>query len=158
MEIQNDTVVTLHCELYDLNDQCLDSGNRALVYLHGGYDSVFPALEGALTGHRVGDSVSIILEPEDAYGDLEVQLVIQESLTALPKNINVGSIVTGGPRPLFDDDPVAYRVISIDGDTVLLDGNHPLAGKTLRVSCRIDDIRYATPEEIAARTPGTDKG
>ncbi len=155
MEIENDTVVTLHCELFDLNDQCLDPGLRELIYLHGGYDSVFPPLEESLAGRSVGDSVSITLEPEDAYGDIESQLVLQERRAAFPADITIGTVVTGGSRPLFDDEPVAYRVVFMDEDIVVLDGNHPLAGKSLRVFCRVEAVRRATAEEIAERKPLT---
>lgn len=153
MLIAKDTIVTLHCRLFGLDGQCLDAGETPLIYLHGDYDGIFPPLEQDLQGRGVGDSVTITLLPEDAYGELEVALIAQVPKSEMPDDVDVGMAFSGGPLPMFEEEPVVYRVVGIDGDTVILDGNHPLAGKTLSVTCVVQHIRAASQEEIAAGHP-----
>ena len=153
MKIQKNRVVTLYCQLTDADDRPLQTDAPPLVYLHGGYDGIFPLLEAVLEGKQVGDTVTVELPPEDAYGEIDAQLVIQEPRAAFPPELQVGMAFTGGKRPVFDEETVVYRVVACDDQTVVLDGNHPLAGKTLKVSCTVGDIRQATAEEVRNGKP-----
>jgi FKBP-type peptidyl-prolyl cis-trans isomerase SlyD len=155
MKIEKNTVVTLYCQLSDADDNPLQADASPLTYLHGGYDSVFPPLEVALEGKQVGDTVTVVLPPEDAYGEVDAELVVQEPRSAFPPDVRVGTAFTGGRRPTYDEETVVYRVVACDEAMVILDGNHPLAGKMLRVSCTVGDIRSANQEEVSAGKPSS---
>ena len=116
---------------------------------------MLPSLESALEGKQVGDTVNLELPPEDAYGELDVGLVVEEPRSVFPPDVRGGMEFIGGRRPVYEEEKVVYRVVACDQDKVILDGNHPLAGKSLKVTCTVGDIRPATPEEVAAGKPAT---
>ena len=149
--IVNDSVVTLACDLCDMDGTVLKQGER-LRYLHGGYDDILDALEKALANHQIDDMVVVDLPPSEAEGEYDAALVRVESRSALPPDLEVGTVLRGGSMPTFDEQEVEYRVVAIDGDQVVLDGNHPLSGKTLRLRCTVTDIREATEAEMIAGT------
>ena len=145
--IANDMVVTLLCDMCDIDGMVLKQAER-VTYLHGGYDGVLPALEKILEGKELGDVVSLDLPPEDAEGEYNAALVRVEPRTAFPHPPEIGSFFQGGEMPTYDEQNVEYRVVAIDGDEIILDGNHPLAGKTLRLLCTVVDVRKATEAEL----------
>ena len=69
MSIVKNSVVSLHYEMYDANNQLLDKTEEPIAYLHGGYDGIFPLVEEALHGKNVGDTVEVALSPDDAFGE-----------------------------------------------------------------------------------------
>ena len=151
-EIAPDRVVILVCDLCEIDGTVLKAGER-LRYLHGGYEDVLPELEKALGGHQIGDVVGVELPPEDGEGEYDAALVRVEPRSALPPDVAVGGTLTGGSMPTFDEQPLEYRVVAIDEDRVVLDGNHPLAGKTLKLRCTVVEVRDATDAEMIAGTP-----
>ena len=110
-------------------------------YLHGGYGGLLEALERALEGKAPGDSVRIQLEPEQAFGEYDTDLVRLEPAGRYGDGLAVGMEVEEGSR--------LYTVTDIAGGQVVLDGNHPLAGMALRFSLDVLAVRNAKPEEIA---------
>ena len=122
-----------------------------LVYLHG-YGNVMPGLERALTGRQSGDSLSVIIPPHDAYGDWReeyLRLVPHASLSHVP-DLEVGlqlfaEGVEGGSDLL--------TIVEIRDDGVVVDGNHPLAGRTLRVDVAVESVREATDVELSRGAP-----
>jgi FKBP-type peptidyl-prolyl cis-trans isomerase SlyD len=106
-------------------------------------------VEEALHGKDVGDTCSVTLTPEDAFGEYEHELVEVEARSAFPKDLAVGMQFEGAPEDSDDEDFILYTVVSIDDDEVTVDGNHPLAGKTLTFNCTVTGVRAATAEELA---------
>src|ERR1035438_390839 len=90
MQIAKNTVVTLNYRVTDIEGDLIDDGSVPLTYLHGGYDGIFPLLEEALHGKDVGDALEIKLQPEDAFGDYDAELVAVEPRGLFPENIEVG--------------------------------------------------------------------
>src|SRR4030043_1815639 len=91
MKIAKDTVVSLSYELVDANGGAmLEKSNDPISYVHGGYDGIFPTVEEALHGKNVGDKVSVKMEPDDAFGEYDHDLVRVESRDLFPKDIEVG--------------------------------------------------------------------
>jgi len=150
VKVAKNTVVTLRCQIAAAQGTPIDSTTFQLVYLHGGYENVAPQLEDALEGREAGESVVLTMAPEDAFGEVDAELVRQEPRSAFPPGIQIGMTFGGGNRPTYDEDTVDYRVVAYDDEYVILDGNHPMAGKTLHVTCVIGDVRAATQEEIEA--------
>jgi FKBP-type peptidyl-prolyl cis-trans isomerase SlyD len=116
------------------------SAPTEITYLHGGYGEMLPALEQALEGKGAGESVRVQLEPEQAFGDYDPQLVRVEPLGRYGEGVSVGMQIEEASR--------LYTVTEIGGGSVVLDANHPLAGMALRFSVVILTVRSATKEEI----------
>ncbi|MDR2364522.1 MAG: FKBP-type peptidyl-prolyl cis-trans isomerase [Zoogloeaceae bacterium] len=147
--VHKNTVVTLDYNVTDLEGELLDAGREALVYLHGGYDDIFPRIEEALQEKRVGDTVTLKLQPDNAFGEYDAALVQVEPRASFPPGVEVGMQFEGAPEDAEDEDFVLYRVTGITDDTVMLDGNHPLAGAALIFTCTVTAVRPASPAEIA---------
>jgi FKBP-type peptidyl-prolyl cis-trans isomerase SlyD len=147
-QVHKNTVVTLDYNVTDLEGELLDAGREALVYLHGGYDDIFPRIEEALHEKHVGDTVTLKLQPDSAFGEYDVSLVQVEPRASFPPEIEVGMQFEGAPEGA-EDDFVLYRITEITDDTVVLDGNHPLAGAALIFTCTVTAVRPASPKEIA---------
>ncbi|MBK6559761.1 MAG: peptidylprolyl isomerase [Comamonadaceae bacterium] len=144
MKISANTVVTLDYEVKDPQHEMVDPGERPLVYLHGS-SGIFPKLEAALDGKTVGDSVQVQLEPEDAFGEYDDELVTSELLQNLPEGVLVGMQLEG----TGEHGTHIMSVTEIEDGRAVLDGNHPLAGVTLVFSCTVSEVRAATAEELA---------
>jgi FKBP-type peptidyl-prolyl cis-trans isomerase SlyD len=148
-QIVKDSVVTLSYEVTDPDGNVLDAGEEPLVYLHGGYDDVFAAIEQALQGRSAGDTVTIKLQPDQAYGEYNADLVLIESVDALPQPLKIGMQIEGEPEGA-PGDALFYRVTDIAEGKAVLDGNHPLAGQALVFTGTVTAVRPATPAEIEA--------
>ena len=148
MQVQKNTVVTLDYSVTDPEGVLVDAGKEPLVYLHGGYDDIFPLIEGAVHEKRIGESVVVKMQPDDAFGEYDAELVQIEPRKGFPKELEVGMQFEGVPEGGDDDDIMIYRVTDIAEDKVVLDGNHPLAGMALVFTCTVTDVRSASAEEI----------
>ena len=149
MTIRKNTVVTIQYRVTDSEGEVVDGGDEPLVYLHGGFGGIFPAIEAALEGKNVGDAVSVELEPDDAFGEYESELVLEEPRASFPAELEVGMQVEGSSPDEDDDEPMIYRVTEIEDGVVTLDGNHPLAGISLVFAATVTEVRPANANEIA---------
>lgn len=148
MKIEKNTAVTLRYKVADAQGKILDESTDPMVYLHGGYDNIFPKVEAALEGQTIGFQTTLDLPPEDAFGVRDEALVQSIPKTQFPPGVKVGGqLQTQGT----DGQAQIFTVMKIKGDTVMLDGNHPFAGKALRFSLTVKDVRAASEEEIAHR-------
>ena len=149
MQVVKNTVVTLDYSVADPDGELVDAGQEPLVYLHGGYDDIFPMIEEAVHEKKVGESVIVKMQPSDAFGEYDAQLIQVEPRKGFPKELEVGMQFEGVPEGEDDDDILIYRVTEIADDKVVLDGNHPLAGMALVFTCTVTAVRPASAEEIA---------
>ena len=149
MKIAKDTVVSLRYELSDANGILLEKTEDPISYLHGGYDGIFPAVEEALHGKDVGAKCNITMEPDEAFGEYEHDLVRVEPRNQFPDDIAIGMQFEGGVEGGDDDDYSLYTVVDVTDSEVTVDGNHPLAGKTLTFVGVVTGVCAATAEELA---------
>lgn len=149
MIIGKDTVVSLNYELFDSAGELLEQVKTPISYLHGGYDGIFPLVEEALQGKMSGDRCSVTMQPDDAFGEYDHGLVEVEARSSFPKEVAVGMQFEGGPEGADDEDYILFTVVDVSDDEVTVDGNHPLAGKTLTFNCTVTGVRQATAEELA---------
>lgn len=149
MKITKDSVVSLRYELYDADGELLEKIEEPVSYLHGGYDGIFPVVEEALHGKSVGDQCKVTMQPDDAFGEYDHSLVEVEPRSSFPKEVEVGMQFEGGPESADDEDYLLYTVVEVTDDEVTVDGNHPLAGKTLTFNCTVTGVRPATLEELS---------
>ena len=146
MKIEKNTAVTLRYRISDTLGKLLEDGKEPTAYLHGGYGNTFPKVELALEGQQKGYQTTLELQAVDAFGEHDDSLVRTIPKTQFPPGVKVGGHLEGRS----DDGHVrSFRVVKIKGSEVHLDGNHPLAGKTLRLSLTVLDVRPASEEEIA---------
>ncbi|MBI5657963.1 MAG: peptidylprolyl isomerase [Nitrosomonadales bacterium] len=148
MKIAKGTVVSLRYELSDINGTLLERTDDAVSYLHGGYDGIFPTVEEALQGKGVGERFAVTMEPDDAFGEYEHDLVRVEPRSLFPAEVSVGMQFEGGAEGADEDDYALYTVVDVTDSEVTVDGNHPLAGKALNFMGTITGVRLATAEEL----------
>ncbi|MCU6432819.1 peptidylprolyl isomerase [Undibacterium sp. Jales W-56] len=146
MKIDKDTAVTLRFTVTESNGKVIENGKTPIAYLHGGYDNLLPKIEEALQDQEAGFKATLDLAPEDAFGVRDESLLRTISKKDFPPGVKVGASMQG-----YNDagEEQIYTVLKIKGDQVMLDGNHPLAGKSLRVGLQVLGVRAATAEEIA---------
>ncbi len=146
MCIKKDKVVNMDYVLKDEQGNIIDqSQNGQFAYLHGA-NNIIPGLEEALEGKAQGDQVSVSIEPAKAYGEHNPQAVQQVPRAQFPPDIEIQpgmQFQTQAPNGQV----AVVTVAGVEGDNVLLDTNHPLAGKTLNFEVTITDVRDATEEE-----------
>jgi len=148
MKIAKDTVVSLRYELFDSDGELLEKVEDPVSYLHGGYDGIFPLVEEELHGKSVGDKCSVTLQPDDAFGEYDHNMVEVEARSSFPDEVAVGMQFEGGPEGTDDEDFMLFTVKEVTDDEVTVDGNHPLAGKTLTFNCVVTGVRHATAQEL----------
>jgi FKBP-type peptidyl-prolyl cis-trans isomerase SlyD len=148
-KIIKDSVVTISYEVTDPDGHVLDAGEEPLVYLHGGYDDVFEAIEQAVQGKSVGDTVIVKMQPAQAYGEYDADLVLIEPVDILPQPLKIGMQIEGETEG-DSEEAVFYTVTDIADGKAVLDGNHPLAGQALVFTGTVTALRPATSKEIEA--------
>jgi len=148
VQIGKDSVVTLTYQLTNLSGELLEEATMEspAVYLHGGYDGIFPKVEAALEGKSAGDELDVALEPDDAFGEYDAELVRVEPAHLFPKEVQVGMQLEGASEDC--EHVMLYTVTDILDGQVVVDGNHPLSGQSLRLQCRVQEVRAALPEEL----------
>ncbi len=142
--VEPDTVVKLKMSMR-LADGAVENSSDSAVLI--GHEDILPALERALIGKKVGDKIEVKLEPVEAFGEFDPELIRQVPADTLGDNVEVGMKFEGIPGE--PDDGRIYTVIDDTSEkTILLDGNHPLAGEAITFNIEILDIQTPTPEEI----------
>lgn len=144
-----DSIVTVNYEITDTNGAVLDAGEEPLMYLNGGYDNVFAAIEEGLHGKSVGETVVIKIQPDQMYGEYNADLIVIEPVNALPQPLAIGMQIEIESKT-ESSEPAFYRVTDIAEGKAVLDGNHPLAGMALVFTGTITDVRPATDDEKEA--------
>jgi FKBP-type peptidyl-prolyl cis-trans isomerase SlyD len=147
VHIEKNRVVRFDYTLRDEQGTVLDSsdGRRTLSYLHG-KGNIIPGLERALAGKTAGDKLDVTVPPEQGYGARDERLV---QIVARAKFGEVAGLAPGMQvRATGAQGPRIVTVVRVDRDFVTVDGNHPLAGRTLHFSIEVTDVRKATHEEI----------
>ena len=150
MDIRNPCVVSLTWRLEDAQGELIDELNDPMEFLVGG-DDLLPKVEEALVGQSAGFETALHLEPEHAFGDYDSQLVFFESREIFPDAVEPGMQFEGPPEGSQTPDmpkDVIYTVTEVYDTHVVMDGNHPLAGLSLKLSLRVLDVREATEDEV----------
>ena len=147
MRIESGRVVRLEYEMKDCDGEPVEDEGAQLEYLHGGFGGIFPKVEQALEGMEVGHEVKLTLEPEDAFGEYDAELLRVEPRASFPKQVEVGMRFEGVPGDR-EEESLIYTVTDVTPDSVVVDGNHPLAGERLWIRAKVSGVRAATEEEM----------
>ena len=150
MIIARNAVVSLDVELSDIWGNLIQKSEEPVQYLHGGYGDIFPVVEAALEGRQEHDRIEVRLEPEEAFGDYDEELVQLVPCDRFPDGLEIGMRVEGEAGG--EDEGVLFTVTDMAEDKVVLDGNHPLAGLALKFECVVAGVRPATETELSNRS------
>ena len=148
MQIAERTVASFNYTLTNDAGEIIDSseGRSPLAYLHG-FGNIVPGLEKEMAGRKAGDRFEVVVAPEEGYGQpnpMLVQTVPREAFQGVD-TIEVGMEF----QAQTPQGPLSVVVSKVDADNVTVDGNHPLAGKTLHFAIEVTDVRDASVEELA---------
>jgi len=158
MEVTEHCVVALTWVLSDTLGEELDVLDEPVEFVVGGKD-LLPAIEEALQGHGPGAVVQLQIEPEQAFGDFNEQLLFLEPRALFPAELEVGLTIEGSALPAGcnPDAPrdALFTVTDIYPEHVVLDANHPLAGIAIRLRIRVEDVREASTQERERGSAGT---
>jgi FKBP-type peptidyl-prolyl cis-trans isomerase SlyD len=146
MDIADRRIATVHFSLHDEQGHAITSthGHDPLVYMHG-TGSIMPGLEQALAGRSAGDAFSVKIAPEAGFGPRHEALVqtLPHSRLQATGAVAVGAKLTAQTAK----GPLDVVVVAVDGDAITVDGNHPLAGRTVEARVEVVEVRLATPHE-----------
>jgi len=146
MEIADARIASIHYTLTDDSGRVIDKSpaEQPLSYFHGA-GNIVPGLEKALAGKQTGDSLKVDVTPEEGYGQRNESLVQMVPRSAFQgvENVEPGMQfhAQSGAGPLL------VTVVEATPDQVKVDGNHPLAGRTLHFDVTVDGVREASEEE-----------
>ena len=147
MQIAQNSVVAFHYTLKNDSGEVLDSseGRDPLTYMHGS-GNIIPGLEKELEGKATGDKLQVAVTPEEGYGEIQEGLVQEvprdafQGVEDVQPGMQFQAQTQGGP--------LMVTVTQVEGDTVTVDGNHPLAGQNLNFDVEIAEVREASEEEV----------
>ena len=158
MKITPNCVVGLSWTLKDTLGETLDELDESVEFLLGGED-LLAKIEQQLQGHEAGERLAFQMEPDEAFGDYDENLVFLEQRVIFPAELEEGMTFDGAALPAgaSQDTPKdkIYTVTEIYPEHVVLDGNHPLAGIALRLSLKVESVREATEAEVGQGSLGT---
>jgi FKBP-type peptidyl-prolyl cis-trans isomerase SlyD len=146
MEITEARVASIHYTLTDDGGEVIDKSpeSQPLRYLHGA-GNIVPGLEKALAGKQAGDSLRVDVDPEEGYGPRNERLV-----QVVPRDVfeGVDKVEPGMQfQAQSQHGPLLVTVVEVGDAQVKIDGNHPLAGRTLHFDVEVADVRDASEEE-----------
>ena len=158
MKITPQCVVALTWTLKDTLGDVLDELDEPVEFLLGGSD-LLASIEEALLGHAAGDALELHLEPENAFGDYDENLVFLEPRSIFPAELEEGMTFDGAAMPSGASAQIPpghiYTVTDIYPEHVVLDGNHPLGGIAIRLALKVEAVREATEQEVGRGSLGT---
>ncbi len=137
--------VSLTYTIADEAGNILEQNDLPVSYIHGGEMELIGGMEQAVAGRKAGDTVEVVVPPEQGFGEHDPDLTFTDDIENVPEQFRyVGAEVqmrseSGENRSFF--------VSHIENGKLTVDGNHPLAGKTLKVTVKILEVRDATKED-----------
>jgi FKBP-type peptidyl-prolyl cis-trans isomerase SlyD len=148
MKVGKGSVVSVDYQLHLGDGKVVDASTpgQPLAYIHG-QGQIVPGLERALEGLSAGDARQVVVSPEDGYGDHDARGLQEVPRSAFPQGMQpeVGmELMAQGPQ----GEQVPFVIRELKPDTIVIDLNHPLAGKTLHFAVTVRDVRDATQDEL----------
>lgn len=144
--VEKNKVVTFTYRIMDENGSVQEQSDIPMSYLHGTDEKIFSAVMLAMAGHQVGDEIEIVLQPKEGFGEYDTSLTYHDKIENVPSEYQQ----IGAEAEFRSDtgESVKMTVAKIENGEVVLDGNHPFAGKTMTFKVNISAIRDAAEEEI----------
>lgn len=154
MKVEENKVITLDFKVYDNDTKELLEDTSELgpfFYIHG-IGAFIPKIEEALEGKAKGFSTTVLLTPEEGYGEYDEELTDEMSKSEF---VEFDDIYEGMEfiADMDDGSEQNYVITEIDDELVKIDGNHPFSGRNLKFELTVSDIREATDEELESGEP-----
>lgn len=145
--VSHNKLVTLTYAIQNELGETIEQNDLPVSYIHGSGSEFLPALEKALEGKSTGDTVEVMVQPADGFGEHDPALTFTDDINNVPLDYR-----QVGAQAEFENESGEVKIFTvskIDEKSVTLDGNHPLAGKTIKFIVKIKEVRDASDEEIA---------
>ncbi|MCP4009163.1 MAG: peptidylprolyl isomerase [Proteobacteria bacterium] len=148
MQIEKHTAVSIDYVLKGDDGKVIDESIGGQFNFLSGAQNIIPGLENALQGKAAGDEFDVTIAPGEAYGEVDPSRVQTVKREMFPEgvDIQVGAQFHGASP---GGEPIVVTVASIEGDDIVIDGNHALAGQTLHFAVKIVEVRAATEDEVS---------
>ena len=139
-------VVSFTYSIVDEAGETLEQSDLPISYVHGGKHDLFEKIEQQLEGAVVGDSIQVSLTPEEGFGPHDPDLTYPDDIENVPTEFRR----IGAEVEMMNDqgDTKKFTVTHIENGKLIVDGNHPMAGKVITFHIRVATIRDATPDEV----------
>jgi len=146
MQATRGAVVAMNYEVRNDEGELLDTTDKPIEYLHG-YGNIIPGLEKGLEGAEAGEHRSVVVEPADAYGEIDPDAIVTLPYDAVAEGVHLEP----GMRVVGDtpSGPIELLVREVNEDNIVVDANHPLAGQRLHFEVDVVAVRAASPQELA---------
>ena len=143
--VRNGKYVSITYTIVDQTGEVVEQHDLPLGYVHGGDTQLIGDMDKAINGHRVGDEVQLTLPPEQGFGERDENLTFTDDIDNVPPEFRR----IGAEVQMESDrgESRTFYVTRIEDGKLTVDGNHPLAGKQLKVFVKIHEIRDAKPGE-----------
>jgi len=145
--ITNDKAVSITYTITDDQGDILESNDIPTTFIYGRDKQVIEKIERALKGHKAGDTVNVVLSPDEGFGPYQPELSYTDDINNVPDEYHH----IGAEVEFRNDhgDSRLFRVTGIEGDKLTVDGNHPFAGMTVNYNISVKEVRDATDAELA---------
>lgn len=140
--------VSLTYSIADAAGSILEQHDMPVSYIHGGDQELIGGMDRAVSGRSAGDEVEVVVPPEQGFGAHDPSLTFTDDLQNVPEQFRqIGAEVQMQNE---DGEVKSFLVTKIEGGKLTVDGNHPMAGKTLTVKVKIIEVRDATDADRQA--------
>lgn len=145
--IADGKLVSLTYSIADGQGNLIEQTDLPVSYIHGGRSELIGGMDRAIAGKRAGDTAEFVLSPDEGFGPHDPGLTFTDAIENVPSQFRfVGAEV---PMQSESGEVRTFYVTRIENDRLTVDGNHPLAGKSLRVMVRIHEVRDPTQQELS---------
>lgn len=152
--VAKNKVVSIVYAVRNQKGELFEYRDLPVSYVHGSGADLFPKIEQALDGRRIGDRVTVQLSPAEAFGERDPKLSFTDDIENAPPELR--RLGAEFEAQNAKGESIMLTVTRIEGDKITVDANHPLAGQTISFEVTVQDIRDATPEEIRNGRPAGD--
>lgn len=146
--ITKDKVVSLTYAIHDEYGETFEYTDIPVHYVHGGKSELFEKIEQELEGKTVGDKIEVVLSPEEGFGQHDEALTFSDDIENVsPELRKVGAQLEAQNA---NGDKLQFVVTRIEDGELTVDGNHPLAGQTVKFQVEVKGVRDATEQEASS--------
>lgn len=147
-KVEENKVVSLTYVILDETGAVLEQYDLPISYVHGNNSNMYPKVAKALEGAKVGDEIEVILSPAEGFGKHDPNLTFSDDISNVPPEYrHLGAEATFQNE---QGESVTMTVVKMENGKIMLDGNHPFAGKTVTFKLRVKEIRDATEAEVGS--------
>ncbi len=151
-KITKGKLVSLTYSIFDDGGRVLEQHDIPVSYVHGGDVELIGGMDKAVAGKHAGETVEVSVPPEQGFGLHDPSLMFTDDIENVPQEFRrLGAEV---PMQSETGELRAFYVTQIENGRLTVDGNHPMAGRTLKVKVRIEEVRDLTPEDLLALSGG----